>query len=113
MMSTTRWTFSDGTVVEHGLRITGSSPFADELREAAKDPSKVEVEFLPHPSEGIPLVPDDDWVVFFFLEGMAGNAHLEMITDYVPTFERAPREAQDAIRAWEAQAENDGPGVVY
>ena len=109
----TKWTLSDGTVVTHGLRINGTSPVAQRMRELARESRSVEVRYLPHPCEGLPLDPSDDWVVHHFLEDIAVSERLKLVTDYKATFDRAPRRAQEAIRDWEAQAQEDPPDAIY
>jgi hypothetical protein len=97
------WTFSDGTILNSGGRVTGSSEFAAELRAAVRE--RVGVHVFPHPSEDVPLDPGSNYLLDIFARSRARSGHVRMSTEYEADVEDAPpalvtkiREQREAMR---------------
>lgn len=101
------WQLGDGTTVETGLRVTGGSLCAERIRRIAA--RRDDVEFLPHPSPGVPLDPDNDWLADVVIRQQAARCGVSVSSDYQPSDDDAPAEARELLRIWdENDASDDG-----
>lgn len=105
-----RWKLSDGTVVESGGRVHGTTKAAFEMR-AQLDHPPAFVEVGPLPDGQVQLDPSNDFLLDSFVRGIASWLNLEVETDYLRKLEDAPPDVQELVRDLEAAPFD--PGTLY
>jgi len=105
-----RWTFTDGSVIETGGRVTGTAKAAFEMR-AELDTPPVFVEVGPAPDGRVELDPHNDFLIDSFVRGIASWLKQSFETDYVRNLEDAPEDVQTLVR--DIEATPDDPSALH
>jgi hypothetical protein len=105
------WTFSDGTVLHSGGRVSGAGQVAEMLRDRVD--ARWAVYVLPHPSEPIPVDPNSDYLLDALAFAIATAHHVEVDGDYERSDEDAPAHLRKALAQARFTSKHRAYGSVY
>jgi hypothetical protein len=92
----TTWTFADGTELETGGAVSGSSKVASALREAIREKRGVHV--FPSPDAPVPIVVGNNYLLDVLAHEVGRRHKTGVFTEYVRDLDDAPPALQKRIR---------------
>lgn len=107
----TTWEISDGTTVARGGKVTGSSDFAEDLREQlGEELLEQRVDVGPEPGGDVALDPKNDYLLHLWITRQARLSGLTLTTTYEPRLIDAPRSVQRLVNELSSAEHVDGAG---